>query len=85
MSRIFDALQRSESERSGDDSSALPQGPELLRLAERRAAAKWEASGSRSELDVAATGLEDGLDAIEVAPPSVGPKVGSAHCCAGVA
>ncbi len=74
MSRIFDALQRLESERSGENSSALPQGPDLLQLAERRAAAKWEASGSRSELDLAATGLEEGTDAIEVAPPPVVPK-----------
>lgn len=74
MSRIFDALQRSESERSGDDSSALPQGPELLRLAERRAAAKWDSSGSRSELDAAAIGLEEVHDEIEVRPPSSTPK-----------
>lgn len=74
MSRIFDALQRSESERSGDDSSALPQGPELLRLAERRAAAKWDVAGSHSELDAATNGLEDVLDAIEVAPSSSAPK-----------
>lgn len=74
MSRIFDALQRSESERSGDDSSALPQGPDLLRLAERRATAKWETAGSRSELDMAARVLEERLDVVEVAPPPTVPK-----------
>ena len=74
MSRIFDALQRLESERSGEDSSALPQGPDLLRLAERRATAKWDAAGSRSELDAAANGLEEGLDGIEVVPSPVVPK-----------
>jgi protein-tyrosine kinase len=42
MSRIFDALQRSERERSGDDSETLPQGPDLLKRAENRAASKWE-------------------------------------------
>jgi capsular exopolysaccharide synthesis family protein len=42
MSRIFDALQRSERERSGDDSQTLPQGPDLLKRAEHRAASKWE-------------------------------------------
>jgi capsular exopolysaccharide synthesis family protein len=75
VSRIFDALQRLESERSGDDSSVLPQGPDLLRLAERRAVAKWEAAGSRSEIDLATNGLEEGIDAIEVTRPPVVPKV----------
>src|SRR5579863_8026089 len=42
MSRIFDALQRSERENSGDDSQTLPQGPDLLKRAEQRAASKWE-------------------------------------------
>jgi len=42
MSRIFDALQRSEGERSGDDVSTLPQGPELLRRAEGRLASELE-------------------------------------------
>lgn len=42
MSRIFDALQRSEGERSGDEASKLAQGPELLRRAEERATSKWE-------------------------------------------
>jgi capsular exopolysaccharide synthesis family protein len=74
VSRIFDALQRSESERSGDDSSALPQGPELLRLAERRAAAKWDTDGFRSELDASSNGLEEVLEAIEVVPSSSAPK-----------
>ena len=41
MSRIFDALQRSEKERSGADSAALPDGPELLKQAERYAASTW--------------------------------------------
>jgi capsular exopolysaccharide synthesis family protein len=41
MSRIFDALQRSERERSGTDSAALPEGPELLQRAERHAASSW--------------------------------------------
>lgn len=41
MSRIFDALQRSESERSGTNSESLPAGPELLRQAERRITTNW--------------------------------------------
>lgn len=49
MSRIFDALQRSESERSGVDSSTLPKGPELLRRAERAAASNWDATAVQPE------------------------------------
>ncbi|MGA2570376.1 MAG: CpsD/CapB family tyrosine-protein kinase [Terracidiphilus sp.] len=41
MSRIFDALQRSESERTDTDSGTLAQGPELLRSAEKRITSKW--------------------------------------------
>ena len=40
MSRIFDALQRSETERSGERSGAAD-ATELLRHAERRAVAEW--------------------------------------------
>jgi capsular exopolysaccharide synthesis family protein len=81
VSQIFDALQRQESERSGDDSSALSQGPDLLRRAERRAAARWEASGPLSELDVPNNIEEDGLGEIEVAPPpaAVESAKGVAH------
>ncbi len=49
MSRIFDALQRSESERSGTASEASPNGPDLLRRAERRIASKWETGTSHQE------------------------------------
>jgi capsular exopolysaccharide synthesis family protein len=59
VSRIFDALQRLESERSGDDASALPQGPELLRRAERRAAEKWEVAGSDAGVDLVERSEED--------------------------
>ncbi len=55
----------------------LPQGPELLRRAERRAAEKWEASGSRVEGDVAEKGEEDKLDLFEV-ESSVGDGVSAA-------
>ena len=66
MSRIFDALQRLESERSGEDASALPQGPDLLRRAERRAAEKWEANGASVEVDLAEAGGEDKLGPVAV-------------------
>ena len=74
MSRIFDALQRLESERSGEDSSSLPQGPDLLRRAEHRAAARWEAAGYSSDVDVAETSLEEEIEVIEVAPLPVAAK-----------
>jgi capsular exopolysaccharide synthesis family protein len=51
MSRIFDALQRSERERSGANSTALPDGPELLKQAERYAASTWS--------DAAAAAVEE--------------------------
>jgi capsular exopolysaccharide synthesis family protein len=41
MSHIFDALQRSEAERSGIDLPALTEVTEMLQRAERRAASKW--------------------------------------------
>ena len=41
MSHIFDALQRSESERSGADVSSLPTATELLERAERLANSRW--------------------------------------------
>jgi capsular exopolysaccharide synthesis family protein len=47
MSRIFDALQRSEAECSGAKSpSSVPDATELLRHAERRATSEWEASAA---------------------------------------
>ncbi|HEY1580398.1 MAG TPA: CpsD/CapB family tyrosine-protein kinase [Terracidiphilus sp.] len=44
MSHIFDALQRSEAERSGGKASSTFVATELLELAEREAAAKWDSS-----------------------------------------
>lgn len=49
MSRIFDALQKLESERSGVAASALPEGAELLRRAEQYAATNWEATTAVSD------------------------------------
>jgi capsular exopolysaccharide synthesis family protein len=48
MSRIFDALQRSESDSAGSDASA-PQSTELLGRVERRAVSTWEEKASRDE------------------------------------
>jgi capsular exopolysaccharide synthesis family protein len=52
MSRIFDALQRSERERSGTDSVVLPEGAEMLKRAERHAASKWNGNGAIKEVEV---------------------------------
>jgi hypothetical protein len=53
MSLIFDALQLSEGKRSGFESADLPQGPELLRRAERRAASKWKDSTAAEQTQAA--------------------------------
>jgi capsular exopolysaccharide synthesis family protein len=42
MSRIFDALQRSEAERPRTDSATLSEAAEVLRRADRQAASNWE-------------------------------------------
>src|ERR1700729_867871 len=59
MSRIFDALQRSESERSGVDTATLPQGPDLLKRAERAATSNWDASGARVAPETANVAVDD--------------------------
>ncbi|HVT98295.1 MAG TPA: CpsD/CapB family tyrosine-protein kinase [Acidobacteriaceae bacterium] len=53
MSRIFDALQRSESERSGDKGPAAADATELLRHAEKRALSDF-AENATPEYEVAA-------------------------------
>jgi capsular exopolysaccharide synthesis family protein len=58
MSDIFSALQRSEGERSGNESPAPAVATELLRRAERRAASKWE--GTVLDEQPAATYGSDG-------------------------
>lgn len=48
MSYIFDALQRSEHERSGDTDREQPEATDLLLIAERRAVHKWETESQSS-------------------------------------
>jgi len=62
MSRIFDALQRSESERSGVDGATLPQGPELLRYAEHAALSNRDAAVALVDRD--ATTAADDYDGV---------------------
>jgi capsular exopolysaccharide synthesis family protein len=66
MSQIFDALQKSETERAGTE-SALPQGAELLRRAERDAASKWDARASSTDGGIAGIALESEIPDIESA------------------
>jgi capsular exopolysaccharide synthesis family protein len=63
MSRIFDALQRSEREKAGDDSQTLPQGPELLRRAERAATSNWDAAAVG--IDLESTSVADDDESID--------------------
>jgi capsular exopolysaccharide synthesis family protein len=68
MSRIFDALQRSEKERSGSEGAALPAGPDLLVRAERRVASKWEAVSSHLEPEATSIADEHGIVERDVIP-----------------
>lgn len=67
MSRIFDALQRSEGERSGSDIAALPEGPELLRRAEHRTASEQEAAASFQGREAAKAGEGNGFSSRDAA------------------
>ncbi|HEX4310737.1 MAG TPA: CpsD/CapB family tyrosine-protein kinase [Acidobacteriaceae bacterium] len=69
MSRIFDALQRSEAERSGTKGSPAPDATELLRHAERRAVSEWEISAPpqlevRTERSLAKNGHASGSNGV---------------------
>jgi capsular exopolysaccharide synthesis family protein len=86
MSRIFDALQRSERESSGDGSVTLPQGPELLKRAERRAASNWDAAVT--DLEPGPTGVafdDDRVNQSAIRPPlSAAPQPGDPEGLAAV-
>jgi capsular exopolysaccharide synthesis family protein len=76
MSYIFDALQRSESERAGSDSPAPAGVTELLRRAEHRAASKWQ--GAVEEEQPAAPESEEhepppGIEELSPAEPAPAP------------
>ena len=72
MSLIFDALQRSEAERSGVDSSALPAATEVLELAELHAV---------SERNVATKSEKTGRSAKRGTRHVVCGPASSANCC----
>ena len=77
MSRIFDALQRSEQERSGTDSPAPPEGPELLRRAERQATTEWSQVIGEESTDLAgmngAKPLREAISAFAESPAEPEP------------
>jgi len=59
MSRIFDALQRSEAERSGDASEAASRVTELLQRTESHVASKWGAQETVEHRSAAVNGRRD--------------------------
>jgi capsular exopolysaccharide synthesis family protein len=68
MSHIFDALQRSERESSGDGVSAPSETTEILQRAERRAAWRWETTSLQNQSDPAVNAEQDmspGLEAVQ--------------------
>ena len=75
MSHIFDALQRSETESSGIDLSALPGVTVLLQRVERQAASKWEAAALSKESGAAeTTETEKPFSSIAVQPVAKEPE-----------
>jgi capsular exopolysaccharide synthesis family protein len=69
MSHIFDALQRSEAERSEIDLSALSGATELLQRAERRAASKWETAVLSEHFDASKSTERDMSFGLLAMPP----------------
>ncbi len=69
MSRIFDALQKSEGERSGVDLSTLTAATELLQLVERQSASEWEITAQPEWLDGTRTVERDTPSSVQAAPP----------------
>jgi len=70
MSQIFDALQRSEAERSGVDPSAMSQVTKILRRAEREAAAKWDPASAEEQLDTPLVQVQAAPVAAQVETPA---------------
>ncbi|WP_260740755.1 CpsD/CapB family tyrosine-protein kinase [Tunturiibacter lichenicola] len=74
MSHIFDALERSEAERSGTDLSGLTGATELLQRAEKLAALKWENSVLLEHLNV------EKSETLQTAfPQAAPPQVATIH------
>jgi capsular exopolysaccharide synthesis family protein len=69
MSRIFDALQRSEAEGSGADSTALSESTEMLLRAERRASSKWKTAALPEQTGAAKAEDRDASFGLPGEPP----------------
>lgn len=74
MSHIFDALQRSEEERTGTDSRSPSDAAELLRRAERRTASKWETAVVANQTDVIERTEGDSTLGLQTAVPEATVK-----------
>jgi capsular exopolysaccharide synthesis family protein len=72
MSLIFDALQRSEADRSGVDLSALSAATEVLQLAELRAASERKASNQFNDAAAQTSKLEMSLPLPALSPAVIG-------------
>jgi capsular exopolysaccharide synthesis family protein len=70
MSHIFDALQRSEAERSGAGRSSISVVTELLELAERDAVAKWDGEAAAEPRDRPASLEHELLSSMDRSSPS---------------
>jgi capsular exopolysaccharide synthesis family protein len=70
MSLIFDALQRSEAERSGVDLSALPAATELLELAELHAVSERDGMKKSEKLGAARSAARDTPSAVRIVAPT---------------
>jgi capsular exopolysaccharide synthesis family protein len=73
MSQIFDALLRSEAERSGGALSALPEATELLRRAELHAASQRETGVKSDRSDAAESAGCDTSFGLKIRPPVAMP------------
>ncbi len=69
MSHIFDALKRSEAERSGIDLSELSEATEMLQRDERRAASRWETAVLSEQPDVTKSADHDASFGLPSRPP----------------
>src|SRR5271170_6958651 len=69
MSLIFDALQRSEAERSSVDVSALPTATEVLQFAEVRAVSERRAATHFERLGETQSAERDGALLLQSVPP----------------
>jgi capsular exopolysaccharide synthesis family protein len=81
MSQIFDALQRSDAERSGDPASEQLQPTDVLRRAERFEATRWQKDGTPGR-SAESQGFLDDSSAFETLDPALLAAAGIATATA---